>query len=1128
MATELLQPGVSVIQEFRSVSPTIVTPTLAPCAIAPAFQILEALTPDAAGNSALNTDAVASVPAILTASNPAPYAGLDGLALVVSVNNGAEQTFTFSDPTSLNLDAGQVKDQIQGATTAPAGFGAFVVTRSGQSYLQLRTTAKGTGQTIKILGGGANSILGFNTNFIAEGVSNYSQASVHVEQDNFPDPRAIIDELDIDEASIRVFINTGSALKETKRTETFLRKLKSAIYTSAAITFPTTALTSKKFSFRDGVGGAVQEYTFAGEAANVAALVTAMNTLIGSNKVVANGATKIDFITTTGYVEILTPSASSGHGIIGWTDDAKAYTLVASDDSDGDTKTPFILVPRDNFTTPPGSAKRTGTAALTGQQAIHNLTFEAQLDGGHLQDVIFDGGPIVGGAVFNASNTITGETLAFSVNGTAKTVTFSGANPVSLASAITQINAAAGVTVAYESNSTGVPGAGGYLAFRVGGASPSAGGVVVLTYQGAGDDNTWTDLGYASSIGGNVQQTLSLSEIITQINATFGVGFAAAAGSYVELNATSVGAQSSIAIGNGTANSLLGFVAGGGAYGAPCVPKVGDAVWADGALIGYVALVAPGGNSARLKLDREVSTSYGASAFYIQALNIATPVPAGRPTPDLVIDAAGAVNVKANFLRDTEGNPIASASGQLIIAYKALRLDLSQASSTPSLLSLESTVTLEDALAPVNADNPLALMLYFMLINAPGILVTGLGVDGVSSSNPDGTPESYSRALSFLESQEVYALAPASQDATVHQIFATHVTSMSEPDAKGERIVLINPAIPGEALPTLVVSGTDGDSTAVANEFDTKLPSLAADVLAAGINPVGTQDVSVGLYLDLASDSKRYNIASISGTKITIRVAFAPGENDDGFYTTTNLPSTLISETFSINVRGSALVDSLGKPDYVGIALAYQKLGQSYGNRRVVMVAPNEVGASIGGLEQKIKGYYLCAAVAGMVGQLPPQQGFTNYPITGFSKVYGSNDVFNQRQMNIGAAGGTYWVVQEIAGGPLSCRHQLTTDLTSIETRELSITKIVDFASKFMRAGLRNFIGKFNITQPFLDTLSTVVQGQLSFLADVGGTILGGDLNNIIQDKSAPDTVLIDVTLDVPYPCNYIRLTLVI
>jgi hypothetical protein len=40
--------------------------------------------------------------------------------------------------------------------------------------------------------------------------------------------------------------------------------------------------------------------------------------------------------------------------------------------------------------------------------------------------------------------------------------------------------------------------------------------------------------------------------------------------------------------------------------------------------------------------------------------------------------------------------------------------------------------------------------------------------------------------------------------------------------------------------------------------------------------------------------------------------------------------------------------------------------------------------------------------------------------------------------------------------------------------------------------------------------------------------LIGSTLNNIIQDTAAPDTVLVDVTLDVPYPCNYIRLTLVI
>ena len=206
---------------------------------------------------------------------------------------------------------------------------------------------------------------------------------------------------------------------------------------------------------------------------------------------------------------------------------------------------------------------------------------------------------------------------------------------------------------------------------------------------------------------------------------------------------------------------------------------------------------------------------------------------------------------------------------------------------------------------------------------------------------------------------------------------------------------------------------------------------------------------------------------------------------------------------------------------------AYADLGGTYLNRRVRMTAPQKVGAIINGVEALIPGYYVCGALAGMTGQLPPQQGFTNYPITGFTRVVGSNDVFSRKQMNISAGGGTWWVIQSTAGAPLQTRMQVTTDLTSVETREHSITSIVDFVAKFMRAGLRNFIGLFNITQPFLDSLSTVVQGQLAFLREAG-ILVGGDLNNLIQDSTAPDTVLIDVTLDVPYPCNYIRLTLVL
>jgi len=56
MAAELPRPGVEVVQEFQSASPTVVTPTLVPCVVAPYFEVIEVLSSD----GTLNSDALLS------------------------------------------------------------------------------------------------------------------------------------------------------------------------------------------------------------------------------------------------------------------------------------------------------------------------------------------------------------------------------------------------------------------------------------------------------------------------------------------------------------------------------------------------------------------------------------------------------------------------------------------------------------------------------------------------------------------------------------------------------------------------------------------------------------------------------------------------------------------------------------------------------------------------------------------------------------------------------------------------------------------------------------------------------------------------------------------------------------
>lgn len=577
-----------------------------------------------------------------------------------------------------------------------------------------------------------------------------------------------------------------------------------------------------------------------------------------------------------------------------------------------------------------------------------------------------------------------------------------------------------------------------------------------------------------------------------------------------------------------TGLTRLGLTAGT-TRGIPSLPEPGDELWIDGAFVATISEVAPGAQADVLRVATQLTIQDDiGSYYYIVAKNLPS-TDATRPSADLTVDLVGNVLLKQEQLIDTQGNPVATV-GTIYLAYKAVREDITALAANAGLLRFDDTTALESALAPINPDNPLALGLYFALLNAPGVQVTGLGVDAVSEDSPYGTVEAFTRAAEYLEAYEVYAIAPLTHEDEVHQVLGAHVTALSEPAAKGERVVLINPSIPTSREATLVASGLDGNTVGAGGlTFNTNVANLTALVQAAGITPIGTIATSEGLYLDIASDAKKYSIAGISGAIITIRKTFAAGENDDSFYADTDLndsplPSALINENFSIKIRGASLVVA-GIVDKTGMAETIATASSAYGNRRVWKTMPDRCAATIEGSEQMLEGFYMNAAIAGMVGANPPQQSFTNFPIAGFSRVIGSNNYFNESQMNVMAGGGTWIIIQEGQGSPLTSRMALTTDLTSIETRTDSITKVVDYVSKMLRTSLRNFIGRFNITQGFLDSLGAVIQGIGGMLVETG-VLVGFNLNNIIQDEDAPDTVLVDVTLDVPYPCNYLRLVL--
>lgn len=1039
MAAELPRPGVEVIQEFRTTSPTVVTPTLVPCVVGVAKQLVEILQSDGSGGTSLNSDAIIVLPAFFIASaapgSPAKYTGLDGLDLVFSVNNGLDITVSFSDPTAAGLTPATVVSQVNDALST-ANVSSVLAETVGDDRWQLRTVGLGEFQSILISGSTDSAVaaafgIGLGKTYV--GIGSYNQYQVDIPKEAFPDPNGNLEELAIQLETVRVFLATeggGSGLQELKRDESFLRN--GEVDDAAASTEGTVNLVSAFPALTTETlliyvdGGALQTITLA-TPADAAALLSQINAgLTGAEASLGTGTPNGLVITsdTTGATSSIQIGAGTANVLLGISSETVyGSNIEAVDDGNGDVVTPLLDFAGEDFTAAATQASVTGSAAVT-------LPLTA------------------------------GETLVISDGQQEQTITFTAA--ALIATVLSEINAVVG------------PAAGGKIT-----ATDSA-GALILTHSDYGDES------FIKIVGGT-------------------------------------------ALGDLDPGGTPTITAGAEFRGVAFPPIPGDYLYIDGSYYATILQVAPGGVAYRLKISQQVAiTDDVGSKFYIQAKNLVAGGSATRPYPDLEVDANGVVTLKHSFIRDPYG-VVSSVKAPIYMSYTAVRQDVSSSAASPGLLKFNDTATLSTSLYPVTTDNPLALGLFFALLNAPGAQVTGLGVDEISADSPFGTVEAFTRAAEYLEGFEVYAIAPLTHDQTVGQVFKTHVDFMSEPEQKGERIVLWNPEVPTHSLDTLVGSGTDGDGLTTTT-FDTKIATLAALVQNAGVTPTGTIPVSEGLYLDIASDSKRYSIKSIAGSQVVLRTApgdFAAGENDDGYYAETTLTLPLISETFAVRVRGTALTTPTGQQDKSAVAETVQALGQTFLDRRFWMTFPDSCAATISGIEQVLEGFYMNAAIAGMIAQQPPQQSFTNFPMTGFTRVLGSNDTFSERQLNVMAAGGAYIIVQDSQNAPLIARMALTTDLTSIETRTDSITKVVDFTAKFMRKGIRNFIGRFNITQAFLDSLGSVIQGLIGFLVETG-VLIGGTLNNLIQDEDAPDTVLIDITLDVPYPANYIRLTLVV
>jgi hypothetical protein len=440
-----------------------------------------------------------------------------------------------------------------------------------------------------------------------------------------------------------------------------------------------------------------------------------------------------------------------------------------------------------------------------------------------------------------------------------------------------------------------------------------------------------------------------------------------------------------------------------------------------------------------------------------------------------------------------------------------------------------------------------------------------------------------------------YYLVPLTRNTTVRDAFDAHVGSMSLPELKNERVCYLTYSLPlGEIESTtgIIAPGLDAGNKVINDpgrgfvSVGGVIPGKEVVVLApaefAGryVAAAGTDDDNLvlgganwlqdgaGVFLPGAGEFTVSDADTTVAGEITSVSAAAWKDVEAGDYVLMGSVTRKISAVTSgpgglytkLEYAGAALSSGTDQTvsilrTHVGVefyaspldkdqqADALAGISQSRGDRRVIHVWP-DVAEQITGTDsfgnevrEFLPSYYKAVAEAGRDSVLRPERSSTGSALAGFTDLRHSNRYFKTSQLNKIAGAGWTVFTQPQVGGPIVCRHLLSTDMSSVKTQELSFTKNVDNMAKVKRASLEPLLnddrGRVNITQDFLTAMAFPVQGIYERFAANEQLVKTASADpykiiSIRQDPNAPDTILEDAELNVPVPANKVTVTFVI
>ena len=530
-------------------------------------------------------------------------------------------------------------------------------------------------------------------------------------------------------------------------------------------------------------------------------------------------------------------------------------------------------------------------------------------------------------------------------------------------------------------------------------------------------------------------------------------------------------------------------------------------------------------NQLTLDADLEaISAATGPVSFLLKRVHTHTFSPFAAVAPTGVTLAAGVT---------IDGHPLFGAHVTLnYMAVRQLTADKLTAVQNASDISTKLIADVDGSGAAVGLDplNELALGVFMAKANT----VSSVLAMGITSD----TPLAWADALARLENEGVYTIVLLTQDPAVQGMLKTHVDGMSVPEKSRFRmgfVNLANPVVgtPIDSIPAATLTRTAGVVELLETGADFS-PLQPGDFVKLTARPAADPFPSADP--GLASFYRVKAILNLNTLQLdNVRYASpAPG-----VFVAAGplkvLPDLVTPDITDItpDTFNAGFLRALNRD---GQAMAIAQAASAYNDRRITYITNGEIVVNVrkdatgSFIDDVVPGYMLAAAYGGMNAGNPPHQGFTNVGVVGVKAVHFGSKYYNDTQAGLIAGSGGFLVIQDADTALPAAYLQTTTDNSSIQRRELSVTKTLDFYSLGLKKVLSRYIGPYNIYGATLSLLDNAVRGWHTFLLGqnydkIGSPILSGSLKKLAVDPNLPDTVRLTTDIAIPIPLNYILAT---